>query len=432
MLGMQFRHLGVWSSIVDRVAIKQKVRQHAPVDKLLDAFINILAGGGGLVETNTRVRPDRSVQLAFGRSRCAEQSTISRTLNACTPENVQQMRLALTSILRQHSQCYQHDYAARWQVLDVDVTGLPAGRLAEGVTKGYFAKSKNRRGRQLGRVLATLYDEIVVDQLYPGKRQLNCSVQELVTAAEKVLDLAENRRKCTILRMDGGGGDDDNINWVLNREYFLLVKIKSWRRALKLAETVTTWFRDSKVPDREIGWVEKPYAYARPTRQLAIRQHQATGEWSYHILVFNLMDAMLFRLLGEGVPSTLDLQSVAIAATHAYDRRGGGVETQNKGDKQGLGLSRRNKHSFAAQEMLVLLAQLAHNLVIWTRNDLARADERLQKLGIQRTVRDALQIPGWVQMNGQGQVDHVMLNEHHPLAAAFQRASSNWQISNHL
>jgi hypothetical protein len=163
----------------------------------------------------------------------------------------------------------------------------------------------------------------VVDRLYTGKRPLDSSVQELVTAAEHVLELSENKRKRTILRMEGGGGDDDNIDWVLNRDYLLVVKIKSWRRALKLAATVKAGFADSKVPDREIGWVEKPYAYARPTRQLAIRQRQATGEWSYPILVFNLTDAMLFHLLGETLPSTLDAQAAALAASHAYDRRGG-------------------------------------------------------------------------------------------------------------
>ena len=60
-----------------------------------------------------------------------------------------------------------------------------------------------------------------------------------------------------------------------------------------------------------------------------------------------------------------------MAALHFYDLRGDGLETQNKSDKQGLGLSRCNKHRFAAQEMLILLAQLVHNLIIWTRNDLA-------------------------------------------------------------
>jgi hypothetical protein len=58
----------------------------------------------------------------------------------------------------------------------------------KGVSKGHFAGQKNRRGRQLGRVVATLYDEIGVDRLYDGKRQLDRSLQELVIATENVLE----------------------------------------------------------------------------------------------------------------------------------------------------------------------------------------------------------------------------------------------------
>jgi len=50
------------------------------------------------------------------------------------------LRTALTRILRQHSQGYRHDYQTAWQLLDVDMTGMPAGRQGEQVTKGYFAK----------------------------------------------------------------------------------------------------------------------------------------------------------------------------------------------------------------------------------------------------------------------------------------------------
>ncbi|HEY3232318.1 MAG TPA: hypothetical protein VGJ87_24005 [Roseiflexaceae bacterium] len=121
-----------------------------------------------------------------------------------------------------------------------------------------------------------------------------------------------------------------------------------------------------------------------------------------------------------------------LAALHAYDRRGGGIETQNKADTQGVGLARRNKHRFAAQEMLVVMAQVAHNLVIWTRNDLAQADQRLQKYDIQRTVRDALQIGGRIQVNAHGQVQQITLNERHPLAAAFHNASLRWLASDDL
>ena len=79
-----------------------------------------------------------------------------------------QMEQALLTIYRQHSQGYQHDYAAAWQVLDVDMSGLPCGPKAAFATTGYFPKQRNRRGRQLGRVLATHYQEIVVDQLFDG------------------------------------------------------------------------------------------------------------------------------------------------------------------------------------------------------------------------------------------------------------------------
>ena len=403
--------------------IKQKVRIHRPLDKLLDCFINILAGGHGVVEVNTRVRPDRAVQLAFGRQRCAEQSTISHTLDACTAANVQQLQTAIKAILQQHSHAYRHDYQSHWQLLDVDMTGLPAGRLGQGVSKGYFARQPNRRGRQLGRVLATRYDEIIVDRLYDGKRQLDKCLQPLLLAAEEVLELSENRRKNTIVRIDAGGGEDADINWVLARDYQLLVKVKNWRRAEKLARSVRQWYPDPKLHEREVGWMEQPHGYIRPTRQLALRTRKKNGDWSYHVLVFTLSDPLLLELCAPAMPAPSQPQDILFAALHAYDRRSGGLETQNRGDKQGLGLSHRNKHRFSAQEILVLLAQLAHDLVIWTRNDLAHVDTRFQKYGIQRTVRDVLHIDGQVQISAQGHIEQVRLNDNHPLTAAFNRPS---------
>ncbi len=72
----------------------------------------------------------------------------------------------------------------------------------------------------------------------------------------------------------------------------------------------------------------------------------------------------------------------------------------------------------------MLLGQLAHDTVIWARNDLAEADPRLHKYGIQRTVRDALHIDGRVAIGPGGQVEQVILNDRHPLAIAFHNAFS--------
>lgn len=420
--GDRFRRMGIWKAVGCRVRIKQKKRQHTPLEKLLDALINILAGGAGLVEVNTRVRPDLAVQRAFGRRSCAEQSTISDTLDACTTENVKQMRQAVSAVLRAHGRSFQHDYQQSELLLDVDVTGLPAGRGGEGCSKGYFAGKRNRRGRQLGRVLATDYDEIVVDCLANGKRQLNRSLAGLLREAAAALGLKEAQRRATIVRMDGGAGDDANINWVLGQGYYLLTKMTSWQRAHKLSEAVTTWYRDRKVADREAGWVQSPLSFARPMRQLLVRTPKTNGTPRYHLLVTTLTDPMLFRLACQKPRPNPSPEQQAHLLLAAYDRRSGGLETHNKSDKQGLWLGRRNKRKFAAQEMLVLLAQLAHNFVIWTRNDLAQATPRLQKFGIQRTVRDAFQIAGRVSFSEEGQVRQITLNEHHPLAAAVQTA----------
>ena len=426
-LGFKFQQLRLWHIVEEHVHVRQKVRQHTPLEKLLDCFINILAGGHGLIEINTRVRPDVAVQRAFGRSRCAEQSTISDTLNACTTANVQELRTAGEVILRQHGRSYRHDYTAHWQLFDVDMTGLPAGRLSEGATKGYFANRKNCRGRQLGRVVASQYDEVIVDRLYEGKRQLDASLQELITQLESALELTETQRKNSILRIDGGGGSDEDMNAMLTRGYHVLVKTHNWQRAIKLSKTVTAWYPDPKVPDREVGWVGQPHAYVQATRQLAVRKRKSDGTWRYQVLVFTLTDAQLFELAhGEASVAATAHHDVMLAAVYAYDGRGGGAETQNKNDKQGLGLSNRNKQKFVAQEMLVLLAQLAHNLMIWTRNELSHVDQRFEKFGILRTVRDALQIPGYVQLNATGQIRQITLNESHPLALGVQVGFATW------
>src|SRR5256886_16676906 len=156
-LGSKLRELKLCEPIEQTVQIAQKTIKDRPTDKLYDALISMLAGAHGLVEINTRLRADSALQRAFGRRRCAEQSVVQDTLNACTAENVQQMEQAIDSIYRQQSQGYAHDYQASFQVLDVDMSGLPCGPKAAFATKGYFAKQRNRRGRQLGRVLASCY-----------------------------------------------------------------------------------------------------------------------------------------------------------------------------------------------------------------------------------------------------------------------------------
>jgi hypothetical protein len=111
-LGIKLTDLHLFGPIREQVKIGQKTIKDSPIDKLGDAFISMLAGAQGLVEINTRWRADEGLQRALGRSRCAEQSVVQDPLNACTPENVEQMQEALDLIYRQHSQGFGHDYQA--------------------------------------------------------------------------------------------------------------------------------------------------------------------------------------------------------------------------------------------------------------------------------------------------------------------------------
>lgn len=73
------------------VKVAQKTVEHSPQQKLTDALMGILSGCKALYETNVRVRPDVPLSRAFGRERVADQSTIQRTLEAFTEENVHQL-----------------------------------------------------------------------------------------------------------------------------------------------------------------------------------------------------------------------------------------------------------------------------------------------------------------------------------------------------
>jgi hypothetical protein len=423
-LGQSWQAMGILGVIEKYVHIKQKVRCYRPTEKLLDALITLLAGGRGVVDVNRRLRPDMGLQRAFGRLGCADQSTISATFNACSAANVDQLRQALQQLLRDHGQAYRHAYAAAWQVLEVDLTGLPCGRGAEGATKGYFAGSRNRRGRQLGRVLASRYDEIVFEQLYAGSQQLEKSLPALITGAEAALQLTPAQQARTIVRVDGGGGTETDINWLLGRGYGVLAKLHSWKRAHKLAASVTEWRPDPRAPERQVGWVTAPYAYAQPTRQVALRwpHPKKPAGWQYSVLLCSLPDSALFPLARQLPPAVADPVSSLWAIVTAYDLRGGGVETANRGSKDGLQIHKRNKRRFAAQQMLLLLAELAYNLLTWLRPVLQAAAPVRAPLGVKRLLLDVLAIPGRIAWNEHHQVVRIKLHRDYAWAAALHAA----------
>jgi hypothetical protein len=416
-LGTQMRKLKVFEPIVQEVKIAQKIVRYSPSEKLLDAFIAILAGAQGLVEINKCVRADLGLQRAFGRSGCAEQSVVQDTLDASTAENVGQMHQAMGRIFRRHSQTYRHDYQLDWQLLDVDMTGRPCGKKAKFACKGYFAKQRNRRGRQEGYVLGTWYEEIVVERLFAGKTQLNTALQPLLEAAEGVLELDERKRQRTIVRIDSGGGSVGEMNWLLARGYQVHGKDYSGVRAKTLAESVCEWFTDPADSSRQMGWVALPAdLYHHPVQRIAVRCRKKNGQWGHGVIISTLSPQEVLLLTGGYQQEVDDPKAVLLAYVNFYDQRGGGVEIQIKEDKQGLATAKRNKKRFAAQQILVQLEALAHNLLIWARQWLRPYCPKLAHLGIKRLVRDVFQMDGLLFFDQAMTLLQIHLNRVDPLA----------------
>jgi hypothetical protein len=117
-----------------------KVVDHTPADKLLDVLVNILAGCRSISQVNTRLRSDQVLACAWGRERFAEQSTLSRTLDAFTDLHLDQLRRGSEMLFRRESRTLRHDFAQDWLWLDIDLTPLPASKHAQASTKGNLGK----------------------------------------------------------------------------------------------------------------------------------------------------------------------------------------------------------------------------------------------------------------------------------------------------
>jgi hypothetical protein len=115
---------------------------YEPNAKVLDVLVSILAGCRAIFQVNTRIRPDIALARAWGRECFAEQSTLSRTLDAFGEEQVIQLRQGSEALFQRESRTLRYDFVQDWLWLDIDLTPLPASKHAEGSTKGKIGGEK--------------------------------------------------------------------------------------------------------------------------------------------------------------------------------------------------------------------------------------------------------------------------------------------------
>jgi hypothetical protein len=422
------------------VKIDHKTLVHSPTEKLTDAMLAIACGAEALSQINTLLRADGAVSRAWGRTGCADQSSVQDTLSACTATNVDQMQEVLAQIFRKLGRASNHSYATGPLILDIDLTGLPCSKNYAGASKGYFANSKKgTTGRQLCRVNASQYDEIVYQKVLPGNASSSDleSLKTVLVATLQMLGLSGEQKGQLLIRLDGGFGTTAIIEYLLAEGYQFIVKLHSASRSKKLGQAIKEdeWHCDynglrwasllddearglytnssssqpATMPKLQLIAVRCKREESEPPKSKKKVQAKAQSEYVYSILA----------LRREAIKSAEDLAGGALLEQLAfYDDRATIESASFRGDKQGLKLIKRRKASLYGQEMLILLAQLVHNLIVWARSWLSEEEPRLAELGIKVWVRDLFAMPGRIKFKA-GKIVKVHLRRGHQYARRF-------------
>lgn len=404
LLGDYLRRSEFFRPLEEQVKLQQKVRQYTPVQKLEMVFVSLLAGAKTVYQTGTTLRVDPALQAAFGLPGCAEQSVLADTLDAATEADVAALRQVVEASFVQYGQARRHDGGPGLLVLDLDLSPLPTSKRAEGATRGYMGRCRSKTGRKLVRVRAAASQETLWEEVLPGNTVETLAVlQQAVAATERLLgvegDSAEAvaQRGRIEFRLDSGWGSEELIQWLLSRGYQVTGKFKSTARVRKLVRPITVW-EPTGSPGREVAHVPEPVTLARPCAQYAVRTPSKDKPSGYY-------QAVLFTSRTDlGMQELVD----------HYDARAG-MEADLKGDKRGLGLGVLRKQKLAAQRLVVLLGQWAHNVRIWARRWLAWGAPRLAGFGIVRLVQQLCAVPGRVKVTPTG-VSRVRLRPEHPWA----------------
>lgn len=275
-LGEYLKRHCFFAPLREQVQIPQKTVRYRPIDKLLDGLWGMLGGAKTISQSNVTIRVDPAVQRAFGRTGWAEQSTIARTLPASTAETVDQLSRVSWYYLKRYGQTPHHRFAERLLWVDVDVTPLPIGAQAEGSERPWMGRNRSQTGRKTLRCTASAYRESLHETLRRGKASAVPALKTAISELETRLGWTRERRQRIVLRLAGGFGTTEVLNWRLSRGSQVVAKISHSGRVRKLRQAIGPW-QPTSSPGRELATVLKPHRFCRATRQWVIRTPKEQG-----------------------------------------------------------------------------------------------------------------------------------------------------------
>lgn len=241
---------------------------------------------------------------------------------------------------------------------------------------------------------APQYRETLFSELYPGKTHSCPTYIPILKSLDHFLQLTPEQKAYTVIRSDAGFGSDYNVDYVLDEGWQILTKGIGGKRSACLMREMkdTTWLEVGL--NRWVAEAAHPPTFIKPVQFLLLRWLNPQGETKYANVICSVLDWSMLEVI-----------------QHFDDR--GGCETQIQADKGGLKLSKRRKIHLEAQEALILLTDLAHNLLSWVTTWMFPTGV-LSTFGTTRMIEDVLALPGQLIFSEQGQLQEVQINNLHP------------------
>jgi len=126
---------------LETVQIPMRKRDFEPYEKLIQVLLSMMAGSKTLSEFNPRLKHEQVLAEVLDKLWLSDQSSLSRTLDALTLKQIDELRISTGQIWRPLSRVMNRDWR-KYLWLDFDLSGLPCGAQAESSQKGYFAGKK--------------------------------------------------------------------------------------------------------------------------------------------------------------------------------------------------------------------------------------------------------------------------------------------------
>lgn len=431
---------GFFQALDHALKVKMKTVRYRPADKLKTLWASIVVGCAHTCEINDKLGAhEKAAAALFGLKRFPDQSQVNRLLCALTPEQLPAWRELHLGLLARHTRAKA---ASRWlrlasqeRLLAVDLDQravVVAGRGYELASPGYFGRKRGKYGYQLS--AAFLGGEIgeVLDEYFdPGRTPMASRLEVLLGSLDQFCARTGIARHRVLLRGDAQLGTPMTIAKVQAHGYHYLFKGLSAARAEKLArqapESAVFW-RVENGAERlprwmcDLGWREHRDESAESRGQVikARTLLLAREEWAPRAQREGAATRAKEALTPRPRPKVIkmnylltDLEARHLpveAVLSTYDDRAT-IERYFCDEQQALGARQVRTHHYAGAALFQFLVATTNNLLRWLQHSTFRQTE-LERLGLGRLIRQAMQIPARLRQRGESWIVELPQQHH--------------------